>query len=68
MDTGQKSQYQCQKCGALVWTKEPLNIEGDLFVKMPCKHCHMETNHLWVGDREEDLYIYYNANADPRYY
>lgn len=66
MSKGQ--QYQCQECGTLRWSKEPLNIEDDLFTKMKCKHCQKETNHLWVGEDEMDLYVMYNVNVDPRYY
>lgn len=66
MDKG--SQYQCQACGSLVWSKEPFNIEDELFIKMKCKHCHKETDHLWIGDCEDDLYKMYNVNVDPRYY
>ena len=66
MNKGQ--QYQCQICGALQWSKESFDIEGDLFVKMKCKHCHETTSHLWVGENETDVYEMYNVNADPRFY
>ena len=60
--------YQCQICGSLQKSKEPLNIDNDLFIKMKCKHCGKETDHLWVGEDELDLYTMYNLNVDPRYY
>lgn len=60
-------QYQCQYCGSLRWSKEPFNIE-DLFTKMRCRHCQRETDHLYVGEDENDLYLYYNVNLDQRFY
>lgn len=61
-------QYQCQICGSLQKSKESFNIDNDLFIKMKCKHCGKETDHLWVGEDELDLYTMYNLNVDPRYY
>ena len=66
MDKG--SRYQCQSCGNLMWSREPFDIEKNMFKEMYCKKCHDETSHLWVGDREEDLYIMYNLNVDPKYF
>ena len=63
-----EQQYQCQICGSLQKSKEPFNIDNDLFIKMKCKHCGKETDHLWVGEDELDLYTMYNLNVDPRYY
>ena len=60
-------QYQCQICGSLQRSKELFNIDNDLFIKMKCKHCGKETDHLWVGEDELDLYTMYNLNVDPRY-
>ena len=64
----EEQQYQCQICGSLQKSKELFNIDNDLFIKMKCKHCGKETNHLWVGEDELDLYTMYNLNVDPRYY
>ena len=61
-------QYQCQICGSLQRSKELFNIDNDLFIKMKCKHCGKETDHLWVDEDELDLYTMYNLNVDPRYY
>lgn len=63
-----KQQYQCQICGALQWSKEPFNIEDDLYIKKKCKHCGKETKHLWVGENPEDQYIYKDITLDKRYY
>jgi transcription elongation factor Elf1 len=58
--------FQCQSCGSLQKEKIHLNID-DLYIKMKCKCCGDYTKHLWVGD-EDDLYMNYNVNVDPRYY
>ena len=62
-----EQQHQCQICGSLQRSKELFNIDNDLFIKMKCKHCGKETDHLWVGEDELDLYTMYNLNVDPRY-
>jgi DNA-directed RNA polymerase subunit RPC12/RpoP len=69
MGSGAKAQFQCMNCGALYWIEDPPNInEDELYTKIRCKCCKQETNHLWVGERPEDLYIYYDLNKDPRFY
>lgn len=69
MGDKQKSQYQCMNCGHLYWIEDPPNIDEDeLYTKMKCRHCGQIVNHLWVGDRPEDLYLYYDVTKDPRMY
>lgn len=68
MSKKQSNQYQCQTCGNLLWSKEPFNIEDEIFIKMKCGHCGKETDHLYVGEHPEDVYWYYNANLDEKYY
>ena len=68
MNTGQKYQYQCQYCGNLQTSKIPLDIDGELYVQMSCRHCHKKTNHLWVGSNPEDLYFYGDITLDSRFY
>lgn len=64
-----RAQFQCMNCGYLHWLENPPNIdEDDLYIKMACKHCKTITNHLWVGNREEDKYIYYDVTKDSRYF
>jgi hypothetical protein len=46
----------------------PDTDEDKLYTKIKCENCKKTTNHLWVGEHPEDLYIYYDLNADPRYY
>ena len=68
MSKKRQHQYQCQECGSLQWSKVPFSIESDIFVKMKCGHCKNETNHLFVGENPEDVYLYGNVNLDERYY
>lgn len=69
MGNERRSQYQCMNCGSLYWIEDPPDIDEDeLYIKMKCKHCGKETNHLWVGNDPADLYLYYDVNADPKYY
>lgn len=66
MSKGQR--YQCSQCGTLQWSKQPFDIEDDLYIRMECKHCGKTTSHLWVGDKEEDLYTLYDVVSDSRFY
>ena len=63
-----KQWFQCQSCGHLYQVDAQFDIENDLFVRIECRNCRDETNHLWIGSNPEDVYIYGNLNADPRYY
>ncbi len=65
---GKRAQFQCIQCGAIYWIEDPPEIDEELYTKMRCEHCGQMTNHLWVGERDEDKYLYYDLNADPRYY
>lgn len=57
---------QCQCCGNL--HKEIVSLsDSDLYIKTYCPKCRDETKHLWCGEDETDIYIYYNVNLDPRY-
>ena len=57
---------QCQTCGEIY--KIPRKVEIDtLYVDTHCPNCGVTTG-LNLGDKEEDLYFYYNANLDYRYY
>jgi len=69
MDEKHKAQYQCMCCGEVYWIEDPPDIDKDeLYVKMKCKCCGKTENHLWVGEREEDKYLYYDCTIDSRYY
>ena len=69
MGTRRKSRYQCVNCGTIYVTKDPPYInEDELCVKMRCKKCQQMGNHLWVGLFLDETYLYYDLNADPRFY
>lgn len=64
---GEKVWVQCQVCGHLYKTKTQLS-EDDLYIYEHCPKCRDETKNLYCGDNETEIYIYYNANLDPRYF
>lgn len=64
---GEKSYFQCQECGC-VHRDNICVSEEDTYIKAPCPRCRGETNHLWVGSKPEDVYLYGNSNLDARYY
>lgn len=69
MGDKQKARFQCMQCGDLRWIEDPPNIdENELYVKMKCKCCKQMVNHLWVGEKPEDTYLYYDVTKDSRYY
>jgi hypothetical protein len=69
VDGMKKSEWlQCQICGFLHKEEIEIDIENDLYVRVECPHCRDTTMHLSCGDNEDDLYLTYNLNIDPRYY
>ena len=58
---------QCQACGYLHKEKIQLS-EDDLYIDKYCPKCRDETKHLWCGEDETEIYMYYNLNVDSRYY
>lgn len=65
---GEKVWVQCQVCGHLHKVNMKDTSEDDLYIEEHCPRCRDETKHLWCGEDETDIYIYYNTNLDPRYY
>lgn len=59
---------ECQSCGFLHKVEMRFDIEDDLFVKLRCEHCRDDTDHIWIGDNPEDVYLNGNLNVDSRYY
>ena len=62
---------QCVQCGELhkVPSKCASISDDDLYTELIfCPKCRDETKHLWCGQDETEIYIYYNVNIDPRYY
>lgn len=69
MGDKRKAQFQCMHCGHLHWIEDPPDInEDELYAKMRCSKCKQTVNHLWVGDKPEDTYLYYDVTKDSRYY
>jgi Zn finger protein HypA/HybF involved in hydrogenase expression len=64
---GEEGWAQCQSCGRLHKVKLSTLSNEDLFVQEFCPKCRDETKHLWIGS-QDDIYIAYNLNVDPRYY
>lgn len=59
---------QCQKCGELHEAKARQPSEDDLYIELYCPKCKDSTSHLWIGTYRDEVYIYGNANLDPRIY
>jgi hypothetical protein len=62
---------QCAQCGKLhrVKSKEALISDDDLYTKpIFCPKCRDGTKHLWCGENQEDIYMHYDVNLDPKYY
>lgn len=69
MGDKKKAQFQCMHCGTLHWIEDPPNInDNELYVTLKCGHCRQMAKHLWVGEQDEDKYIYYDVTKDSRYY
>lgn len=64
---GDKVWIQCQSCGHLHKAKIQLSEDG-LYIYEYCPKCRDETKSLYCGEDETEIYIYYNANLDPRYF
>lgn len=59
---------QCQECGNVHKLQVAFNIENKLYMRMKCPRCRGGTQHLWVGDNPEDVYLYGNIILDERFY
>lgn len=62
---------QCARCGKThrVENIEASISEDDLYTKLIfCPKCRDETKHLWCGENQEDIYIYYDVTLDSKYY
>ena len=68
MDGGSSGYVQCQQCGAVHTTKMKIDIENNLYTELKCPKCRGVTQHLWCGDTEDDVYLYYNPVTDSRFY
>ena len=68
MDSGGKkiTYIQCQTCGEIYRIPWAIGID-ELYAEANCPNCGI-TIGLNLGDKEEDLYLYWNENFDYRYY
>ena len=57
---------QCQHCGKIYKIQQRLPASA-LLVKAECPTCN-GTTALNCGEDEDDVYLFYNANLDNRYY
>ena len=57
---------QCQECGEIHRIQQRVEIDK-LYVITECPHCGASTG-LNLGNKQEDVYYYYNANFDSRYF
>jgi hypothetical protein len=64
---GEKGYYQCRSCGFIHKEKIKFNI-NDLYIDMICPKCKKKIPHLWVGEKPEDIYLYFDNTLDPRYF
>lgn len=62
----QSTWVQCQNCGHIYQIANKISIETSM-IQSVCPRCG-ENIGLNCGDKEEDIYIYMNANLDERYY
>lgn len=61
-----RTYVQCQTCGKIF--QVPYAVEIDkLYIEAKCSNCG-ETTGLNLGEKEEEIYFYYNANLDERHY
>ena len=57
---------QCQECGQIY--EVPYTVEIDeLYVVAACPSCGIAKG-LNLGNKKEDVYIYYDHTKDPRWY
>lgn len=72
MDTKRHKQewFQCTTCGNIHkdYSDEVINLKNRVYYATVCSHCRGVTKHLWVGDREDEIYALYDPVLDSRYY
>lgn len=71
MDTlRQEANYQCTVCGEIHSTRmdKVIDLGDDIYYATVCPHCRGVMTHLWVGDNDEDKYLWADVTLDKRYY
>ena len=69
MSTGRKKKetwIQCNECGKIHQIQRSVPVE-ELYTTAKCPRCGFMTG-LNLGDKQEDIYIYYDVTKDERYY
>ena len=67
MGSKREEYLQCNHCGC-IHKAEIRCRDGDLYIRNYCPHCEEVTTHLRCGERQEEIYWYYDVVNDPRYY
>lgn len=68
MDTKRDGTYvQCRDCGHIYYIEENIPI-NKLYITSFCPKCDEYGRGLNCGNSKDDLYLYCDVNADPRYY
>ena len=66
---GDKHYFQCQLCGKIHQVDDKYKLkEGEIYSNLWCSQCGKTVRQLYCGTEEDDIYILYNVNVDPRYY
>ena len=67
MDTGKEITYvQCQHCGHIYQIADKVSIE-DSIIRSECPRCG-DLVGLNLGNKEEDIYYFYNPYLDEKYF
>lgn len=65
-DGKDRTYVQCQYCGHIYQIEIKISIE-DSIIQSECPKCGDMVG-LNLGDKEEDIYLYYNNVMDSRWY
>ena len=60
------SYVQCLNCGDIYITRRKIPVSASI-VKCECPRCGWHKG-LNCGDKEEDIYLYYDNSLDERFY
>ena len=65
-----EANYQCIECGNihLACTDKVIDLCDNIYYATVCPHCRDVTKHLWVGENDDDKYLWMDTVLDSRYY
>lgn len=66
IESGDITFLQCRKCGKIYSVERKFNTE-DYIVENVCLRCGHDKA-LNLGEKEEDIYLYYDNSLDERQY